>query len=465
MDKALKQNKMGTMPVPRLILNMGIPMILSMLIQGIYNLVDTYFVSQIPDAAGIVNMGDMAINALTLAYPVQSLIIALMVGIGIPSNTLMAKSLGKGDRKQANFVAGNAITLSGCIYVLFLLFGLFAAEAFIGTQTSDPVIAEMGTTYLRIVTMFSFGGIGNMGIEKIEMGCGNTRATMAAQMTGALTNIILDPILIFGYFGLPAMGVKGAAIATVIGQCLAFAVIAYVHFFRNREVEHGLKYLKPRKEIMKTVFSIGLPATIMQILSPIMSYGMNLILGSISTWAVTAYGVYFKLQYFVYMAVWGMNNASIPITSYNFGAKAKKRIDQTIKYVVTYVMIIMIVGVLALQIFARPLVGVFDITEESAGFCILALRIASWGLLFGGVNVVMSGVCQSLGNGVYSMIIAALRYVVILLPLTFVLAQTSVGENLVWAAIPVAEAVAFAVAVALTIQLYRARVSKMEINI
>jgi len=332
-------------------------------------------VSQIPDAAGIVNMGDMAINALTLAYPVQSLIIALMVGIGIPSNTLMAKSLGKGDRKQANFVAGNAITLSGCIYVLFLLFGLFAAEAFIGTQTSDPVIAEMGTTYLRIVTIFSFGGIGNMGIEKIEMGCGNTRATMAAQMTGALTNIILDPILIFGYFGLPAMGVKGAAIATVIGQCLAFAVIAYVHFFRNREVEHGLKYLKPRKEIMKTVFSIGLPATIMQILSPIMSYGMNLILGSISTWAITAYGVYFKLQYFVYMAVWGMNNASIPITSYNFGAKAKKRIDQTIKYVVTYVMIIMIVGVLALQIFARPLVGVFDITEESAGFCILALGV------------------------------------------------------------------------------------------
>ena len=458
----MKQNKMGTMPVPKLLINMGVPMILSMLIQAVYNVVDTYFVSQIPDTAGIANMGDMAINALTLAYPIQALIIALMVGIGIPTNTMMAKSLGRKDRNQANMVAGNAITLSACIYLLFLLFGLFAAKAFIGTQTKDPIIAEMGTTYLRIVTICSFGAIGNMGIEKIEMGCGNTKATMAAQMTGAISNMILDPILIFGYFGLPAMGVKGAAIATVIGQCLACLVIAYVHFFRNKEVDHALKYLKPEKGILKTVFAIGLPATIMQILSPIMSYGMNLILGSISTWAVTAYGVYYKLQYFVYMAVWGLNNASIPITSFNFGAKAKKRIDQAIKYVVIYVMIIMAVGVLALQIFARPLVGLFDITEESAGFCISALRIASWGLLFGGINVIMPGICQALGNGVYSLIISALRYVVVVLPLTFAFSRTPMAETLVWAAIPIAEIAAFVVAITLTVRLYRARVTELE---
>ena len=461
MDHSLRQNKMGTMPIPKLLINMGVPMILSMLIQAIYNIIDTYFVSQIPDAAGVAEMGDKAINALTLAYPIQMLIIALMVGIGIPSNTLMAKSLGKGDRERANLVAGNAMTLCVCIYGLFLLFGLFVAEAFIATQTKDPVIAEMGTTYLRIVTVFSFGAVGNMGIEKLEMGRGNTRATMAAQMTGAISNMILDPILIFGYFGLPAMGVKGAAIATVIGQVLAFLVIAYVHFFRNREVDHGLSYLRPDKAIMKTVFAIGLPATVMQILSPIMAYGMNLILGSISTWAVTAYGVYYKLQYFVYMAVWGLNNASIPITSFNFGAKEKKRVVQAIRCVTVYVAAIMVIGVLVLQIFARPLVSLFDITQESAQMCILALRIASWGLLFGGINVIMPGICQALGNGVYSLIISALRYVVVVLPVAFLFSLTPVAETLVWASIPVAEIVAFAVAVVLTRRIYKKQVAHL----
>lgn len=456
------QNKMGIMPIPKLLLNMGVPMILSMLIQAIYNIVDTFFVSQIPDVAGIANMGDLAINALTLAYPIQMLIIALMVGIGIPTNTLMAKSLGKKNREQGNRVAGNAIVLSGCIYLLFLLFGLFAAEAFIGTQTNNQVIADMGTTYLRIVTICSFGAIGNMGIEKIEMGCGNTKATMAAQMTGAITNIVLDPILIFGLFGLPAMGVKGAAIATVIGQSFACLVIAYVHFFRNKEVDHELKCLRPDKEILKAVFSIGLPATIMQILAPIMSYGMNLILGSISTWAVTAYGVYYKLQYFVYMATWGLNNASIPITSFNFGAKLKRRINQAIKCVTLYVMLIMIVGVVLLQVFARPLVSLFDITQESTELCVSALRIASWGLLFGGVNVIMPGICQALGNGIYSLIISALRYVVVVLPVAFVFSLTSAAESLVWLAIPIAEIVACIVAVVLTRRLYKQRVSVLD---
>ena len=454
-------NKMGTMPVPKLLLNMGIPMVISMLIQALYNIVDTYFVSQIPDVNGIANMGDMAINALTLAYPIQALIIALMVGIGIPTNTLMSKSLGKKDRAQASIVAGNAITLSACIYFLFLFFGLFAAEWFIGTQTDDPIIAELGTAYLRTVTVCSFGAIGNMGIEKIEMGCGNTRATMLAQMTGAITNMILDPILIFGYFGLPAMGVRGAAVATVIGQTLACLVIAYVHFFRNREVDHGLKYLKPEKSVLKTVFSIGLPATVMQILSPIMSYGMNLILGSVSTWAVTAYGVYYKLQYFVYMAVWGLNNASIPITSFNFGAKSKKRIDQAIRCVSVYVTVIMILGVLILQLFAKPLVGLFDITEESAQLCVRALRIAGWGLLFGGINVIMPGICQALGNGVYSLIISALRYVVIVLPAAYLFTLTPIAGSLVWAAIPVAEIIACIAAVVLTGKLYKQRVSPL----
>lgn len=458
MEKTLKQNKMGAMPIPKLMLNMGVPMMISMMIQALYNVVDTYFVSQIPDTAAIAEMGDKAINALTLSSPIQMLMIALMVGIGIPSNTLMAKSLGRGDRERANRVAGNALTLTVCIYVLFLLFGLFAAPAFIRSQTKDPVIAEMGITYLRIVTIFSMGGIGNMGIEKVEMGCGNTKATMAAQITGAVTNMVLDPIFIFGWLGLPAMGVRGAAVATVIGQCFACLVLVYAHFVRNKSVDHGLKYLRPDKGILKTVFAIGLPATIMQILTPIMSYGMNLILGAFSTWAVTAFGVYYKLQYFVYMAGWGLNNASIAITSFNFGAKSRERLNKSIQCAVGYVMIIMVVGFGLLQIFARQLVGLFAIAPESADFCIHAVRIASWGLLLGGINVILPGICQALGNGVYSLIVSALRYVVVLLPLVFAFSRTSAAGTLVWAAFPFAELAAFCVAVILTRRLYRQRV-------
>ncbi len=450
---------MGVMPIPKLLLNMGLPMMFSMLVQGMYNIVDTYFVSQIADTAAVAGMGDKAINALTLAYPIQTMISAMMIGIGIPSNTLMAKSLGRRDREQASRVAGNALTLCGCIYVLFLLFGLFAARAFIATQTKDPVIARMGTTYLTIVTVFSFGTIGNMGIEKLEMGRGNTRATMAAQMTGAVTNIILDPVLIFGLGPVPAMGVKGAAIATVIGQCLGCLIIMYVHFFRNHEIDHAPRYLRPDRAHLKQVAAIGLPATVMQLMAPVMSYGMNLILGGLSTWAVTAYGVYYKLQYFFCMPVWGLNNASIPTASYNFGTRSRKRLEQTLRYGLLYVTIITAVGTAVLLLFARQLVGLFDITPESTQLCISALRIAGWALLGGGACIILQGICQALGNGVYSLIVTALRYVVVALPVAFLLSRTAMAETLVWLAIPAGEYVGLAVAVVLTLHLWKKRVS------
>ncbi len=459
MDQTLKQNKMGTMPVPKLLLNMGIPMVLSMVGQALYNMVDTFFVSRIPDTAEVAQMGDKAINALTLANPIQILIISLMVGLGIATNTLLAQSLGKRDRQRANRVAGNAMLVALCIFALIFLFGLFGAKAFIGSQTDDPVIAQMGTTYLRIVTLGSFGTIAYMCIEKIVMGCGNTRATMIGQLAGALTNIILDPIMIFGLPGFPAMGVAGAAWATVIGQFVSFFVIAYIHFFRNKEVDSGLKYLKPEREILKTMFHVSLPATVMQLLAPIMAYGINLILGSISTWAVTAYGVYHKFQYFVFMAIYGLNNASLAIAAYNLGAKDKKRIWQCIKYIVLYVLIIMVVGVAVLQIFARPLVGMFSIAEESAQLCVLALRIITWGFFFGGVNVVLCGICQALGKGTYSLIVSLLRNIVVLLPLAYVLSLTPLADTLVWLALPVAEAIGCIVVVALTRKVYKARVS------
>ena len=461
-EQAIGQNKMGAMPAPRLLLNVGLPMVLSMVGQALYNLVDTFFVSQIPGTDMVPEMGDKAIHALTLAYPIQMLLIALMVGLGIATNTLMAQSLGRKDRQRASMVAGNALMISVLFFVLFFLFGAFGAKHFIESQSRDPLSVELGTTYLRIVTMASLGAIGYMCIEKFEMARGNTRATMIAQLAGAVVNIILDPIMIFGLFGLPAMGVAGAAWATVIGQFASFFISAYIHFFRNREVDHELKYLCPRREILRRFGAIGFPATVMQILAPIMSYGMNLILGGISASAVTAFGVYYKLQYFVFMAVYGLNNASISSTAYNFGMKNKKRVGQLIRCAVIYVVVIMLIGVLALQIFARPLVGLFAIAEGSANLCVQALRIVTLGFLFGGLNVILPGICQALGNGLFSLIVTLLRYVAVLLPLAYVFSITPMGSTLVWWAFPIAEAVAFAVAAVLTWWLYKKRVSVLE---
>ena len=459
MEQAVKQNKMGTMPVPRLILSLGVPMMLSMVGQALYNMVDTFFVSRIADTAGVVHMGDKAINALTLAYPVQLLIISLMVGIGIATNTMLAQALGRKDRERASRVAGNAMTIGlGCFVVIFL-FGLFAARAFIGSQTDDPLIADMGTTYLRIVTIFSFGTIGYMCLEKVAMGCGNTKATMIGQLSGAVTNIILDPILIFGMFGLPAMGVTGAAVATVIGQFVSFFIIAFVVFFRTKELDRGIRFLRPYKDVMRQFWHISLPATAQQILYPVMSYGMNLILGTISATAITAYGVYYKLQYFLMMAAYGLNNASISSTAYNLGAKQKDRIFHIIRFTLLLITGFMAVGVLVLQIFTRPIVGIFSISEEAAQLCVLAVHIISLGFFFNAANTILQGICQALGSGVSSLTVTLLRFLVVSIPLAYIFALTPVADKLVWAAIPIAEAVGFVVAVLLTRRLYIKKVA------
>lgn len=433
-------------------------MMLSMVGQALYNMVDTFFVSRIPDTAQVANMGDKAINALTLAYPIQTLIIALIVGVGIATNSLLAKSLGCKDRERASRIAGNAMLICFCFFVAVFLFGVFGARAFIGSQTKDPVVAEMGTAYLRIVTIFSLGTIGYMCIEKVVMGCGKTKATMIGQLSGAVTNIILDPILIFGLLGLPAMGVRGAAWATVIGQFVSLFVIAYVNFFRNKEIDSGWRYLRPQKEILKQFSIISIPAIFQQIMTPVLSYGMNLILGSISAAAVTAYGVYYKLQYFVTMSIFGLNNASIPVVSYNLGAKSKERISQSIKYALLDTAVIMAVSMAVLELFTGPIVGLFSLADESRALCITAVHIITWGYLFVGANIILQGVCQALGNGVYSLIVSLLRYAAVVLPLAYVFSRTPVGDTLVWAAIPIAETVACAVAVILTRRLYKTRV-------
>ncbi|MCC8121290.1 MAG: MATE family efflux transporter [Oscillospiraceae bacterium] len=461
-NETTEQNKMGVMPVPKLLIHMGIPMILSMLGQALYNFVDTYFVSQIPDTATVTEMGDKAINALTLAYPVQMVMIAVCVGIGIATNSMLAHNLGRKDREQASRVAGNAMFLCFLFLILTMLFGLFAAKAFISSQTSDPVVIELGTVYLRIVTIGSIGSIGYMCVEKVVMGCGNTRATMVGQLSGAIINIVLDPILIFGLFGLPAMGVVGAAWATVIGQVASFLIICYVNFFRNHEIDNRFRYCLPRWSILKEIFPIAGPAIVMQILTPAMSYGMNLILGTISAYAVTAWGVYYKVQYFMYMAIYGLNNASISITAYNLGLRRGDRIAQSLKYALLYTALMMAVGTALVQLFATQLIGLFSITQASATLALYSLRIASLGFILGGVNIILQGVCQALGSGMSSLIVSLLRLVAVVLPLAWLFIQLDASGALVWLALPLAELVGLAAAALLTRRQYRNCMEKIR---
>ena len=450
MATEMKQNKMGIMPIPKLLLNMGLPMMISMLGQALYNVVDTFFVSHMPDTAGIEDIGDKAINALTLAYPVQMLIIAFGVGTGVGINALLSRTLGEGNKEKASKIAGNAITISLIYFAVTALFGILGAKAFILSQTRDTVIVQMGTTYLQIVTIFSLGTIGYMCIEKVVMATGNTVATMIGQLSGAVANIILDPIMIYGLLGCPVLGVAGAAWATVIGQFVSLIVIIVFLIHDDKEIRLGLRFLLLEKNIVRNIFSIGLPAIIMQILVPVMSYVMNLILGTISVSAVTAYGVYYKLQNFIFMPAYGLNNASIPIISFNYGAQMKKRISDAVRYGLYYVTAIMLLGFLLLQIFAKQIVGVFSIADESAQLCILSLHIVTWGFFFAGVNIILQGVCQAMGKGTYSLIISLLRFLIVALPLAYIFSLLQSGSTYVWAALPIAEGIACIAAVILS---------------
>ena len=458
----IEPNKMGVVPVPRLLISMAAPMMLSMLVQAVYNVVDSLFVSYIPDTERIVNAGDKAVNALTLAFPVQMLIMAFCVGTGVGVNAALSRSLGQKDREQASHIAGNAMFLSLCYYVATLLFGVFAVESYIQGQTNDPVVTEFGVSYLRVITVFSFGNVWFMCFEKLLQATGKTVAAMAAQMSGSLTNLILDPIFIFGYFGVPAMGVAGAAVATVLGQCVSFTVSLILHLRKNTEISNHLSMLKPDKAIIGRIYRVGAPAIVMQALTSLMTYGMNRILSTISDTAVTAYGIYHKLQSFVFMPAFGLNNASIPLVAYNYGAKESNRIRTTIRCGLVMAVTIMTAGMVLLQCFARPVVSCFSLSEEAIFLCVTALRIITCGFPLVGVVLILQGVCQALGNGVYSLMVSFLRMVVVVLPLAWVLSRLPDSASLVWLAFPVSEAVACLVAILLASHLYRSRMQALS---
>ena len=448
-------NKMGTEPVDKVLLSMGIPMILSMVLQACYNIVDSMFVARISDYDGIEHAGEYAMNALTLAFPVQMLIVAFAIGTGVGVNALLARTLGAKDVKKVARVAGNGIFLGLVIYAFFFVFGLVGIDAYLMSQKSDPVTLSMGHTYLKICTLLCLGNVMFAIYEKLLQSTGKSVFSTTAQIAGAVTNIVLDPIFIFGWFGLPEMRIAGAAWATVIGQFVSMLVAGGLHHTKNQEVVFHMKYLKPSGRIIKEIYQIGLPAIIMQALMSFMTYGINIIFKNVSSGAVTAYGIFYKIQQFLFFAGFGLRDAITPIVSFNYGMREKKRVRQGIKYGFLYTEIIMLAGIIILEIFAEPFVGFFHLTEDTAKMCVWAIRIISPGFLFAGGNIAFQGVFQALECGLGSLVVSLLRLLIVVLPLAWWFTTFANAKFMIWFAFPIAEGAAFAAAVLFLLPLWR----------
>lgn len=459
MSKEDSMSKMGTTPVNKLMLTMGIPMILSMVLQAVYNIVDSAFVSNMREN------GEAALNALTLAFPVQMLMVAIGIGTGVGTNALLAKSLGQGNKEKASKVAGNAVFLAFIIYAVFLLFGIGGVETYINTQTSNPLIKEMAVEYLSICCISSFGIVFFSIFEKLLQATGRSHLSTTGQIVGAVVNIILDPIFIYGYFGIPELGVKGAAYATVLGQIVSMALDLAFHLKYNKEISNGIKYMKPDGKIIKGIYAIGLPAIIAQALMSFMTYGLNIILGTISEAAVTAYGLYYKIQQFILFAAFGLRDAITPIVSFNHGMQSKSRVSDGIKYGMMYTLIIMFAGLVVIEIFANPLASIFGLSGETQNLCISAMRIISISFIFAGANIAYQGVFQALDSGIESLVISICRQFLFVIPVAWGFAQVIKNSSmdqmwLVWSTFPIAEIITVIIAY---IFMKRIRKNKIEV--
>lgn len=428
-ETKLQENKMGVMPENKLLISMAVPMMLSMLVQALYNVVDSIFVAKISEDA---------LTAVSLAFPVQNLLIALGTGTGVGINAALSKSLGEKNQKLANKVAHNGILLMLFSAIACALFGAFGSRWFFGTQTGEAVLIEYGTQYLSIVMMFSFGIFGQFITERLLQATGRTTLSMYTQLLGAVTNLILDPILIFGWFGLPAMGITGAAVATVIGQIASAAFGFWLNVKKNPEIQLNVKELIPDGKVIKKIYSVGIPSIIMGSIGSIMTYGMNLILMGFSSTATAVFGVYFKLQSFIFMPVFGLNNGMVPIIAYNYGARKKDRIMKTFKLSVLYAVSIMVIGLLVMQIFPAQLFKLFEASEAMLSIGVPALRLISISFVFAGYCIISGSMFQALGNGMLSMITSIVRQLVVLLPVAYLLSLTD-NLNLIWLSFPIAE--------------------------
>lgn len=426
-----ENNKMKNEPVNKLMLQMGVPMILSMALQAVYNIVDSAFVGKMKEGS------EAALNALTLVFPIQMLMVALAIGTGVGVNALLARTLGQRNREKASKVAGNGLFLATVIYIICVLFGLFGIKAYISSQTSDALVLSMSVDYLRICCLLSFGVVFFSIFEKLLQATGCSLYSTIGQVTGAIINMILDPILIYGF----NLGVQGAAYATVIGQILSALLLAVFHMRLNKEFDHGLAYTKPNKRIIKEIYSIGLPAIIAQALMSFMVYAMNLIL-KFDASAQTAYGLFYKVQQFVLFMAFGLRDAITPIIAFSYGMQNKQRVKDGIKYGLIYTIVLMVLGTLITELFPNFFATLFN-AGQSRIYFISAVRIISVSFVFAGVNIAFQGVYQALNGGMESLVVSLLRQAILILPLAWgfskLVIQYDMDVSLIWYAFVITE--------------------------
>ena len=450
-----KENKMGVMSEGKLLLSMSLPLMISMIIQALYNIVDSIFVAQ---------FSQDALTGVTVAFPMQNLMIAVGSGTGVGISAFLSKSLGEKNRELASKVAKTGLLLAGFSWIVFTLIGIFAVKPFIASQTSSQAVIDYGAEYLTLCSVFSFGLFFQMTLERLLQSTGKTVFTMITQATGAVINIIFDPILIFGYFGFPAMGIAGAAVATVIGQSVAAIIGIIFNLKINKELDFSFRGFKLDFSVIKRIYAVGIPSIVMMAISSVMTFAMNKLLDGFSTVATNVFGIYFRLQSFAVMPVVGLNNGMVPIISYNYGARRKDRIMKTIRYSIIFALSITIGCMIIFQVFPEQLLLMFATEGQSNAelleMGIPALRIISLNFIFAGFCIVSGSVFQALGNGFLSLVVSVARQLVVLVPAAYILAHFG-GVNAVWWAFPLAECMSVVCSGIFLIIAYKKIISKI----
>lgn len=444
----VQENKMGVMSPGKLLANMALPIIASMLVQALYNIVDSIYVSRISESA---------VTALSLAFPVQNMQIGFATGIAVGVNSLLSKSLGEKKQDRVNRCAGNGIFLVAIAVMAFMLFGFFGAHPYYAMQSDVAETVSGGTAYVTICCVFTAGTFVEVLFERLLQASGRTIFTMITQSTGAIINIVLDPIFIFGYFGIPAMGIAGAAVATVIGQWVAAGLAVFFNFKYNTDVHFSRRFIRPQGAIIRPILTVGIPSIVMMAIGSIMNFGMNQILQGFTETATGVFGIYYKLQSFFFMPVFGLNNATISIVAYNYGSGKPKRIVRTIRIACTVAFCVMMTGVFAFQLFPDQLLSIFKPSDEFLKMGRSALRTISFHFPLAAFSIALGANFQALGNGIYSTITSVCRQMLVLLPAAYLLSLTG-DVNKVWWAFPIAEMVSLIVTIVFFIRIYRQKV-------
>lgn len=445
-------NKMGTMPVGKLIANMAIPMIASMLVQALYNIVDSIYISRVSESA---------VTALSLAFPVQNMMIAFASGVAVGVNALLSRSLGEKNQKMVNRAAGNGVTLLIFAWLIMMVFGIFGSRPYFAMQSDVTETVAGGSAYVSIICILSIGCFMQMLFERLLQSTGRTFYSMITQATGAIINIILDPIFIFGYFGIPKMGIAGAAVATVIGQFIAATFALIFNIKKNPDIQMSVKYMKLVPEATKQIFVVGIPSMVMMAIGSVMNFGMNQILQGFSETATGVFGIYYKVQSFFFMPVIGLNGATISIVAYNYGARRKDRMIKSVKLAVGAALVIMVAGLLVFQFAPSAVLGIFNPSDEFLRVGCSALRIISIHFPIAAFCIVIGGVFQAMGNGVYSTVVSLGRQLVVLLPAAYLLSLTG-DVNMVWWSFVIAEGASLMLTLFYFTKIYKERIVPLD---